>query len=344
MALPASAQQAGGFTLSGQDARLADQTLYLLPAERPGHGQPWPALDSVQADNTGRFALRGRVPNPNAYWLRAGRTGLPQLVPLANQQEQLTVRITEASGSTRQAPVYRLLLSGSPEVALLQTLAPYVALRSQAAPAADASLRRLQQLVRQQAASYLAPYLAYTYLRPQPQARPLLDSLIIRFAHEQPASSYLTRLRARLAAPRSMVAGERAPDFTLPDAQGHPLTLSTLRGRYVLLDFWASWCAPCRAANPALLAAYRRYHDHAPGFTILSVSVDEQPAAWQRAVTQDALPWPQVLDRQGLQGPTGRGYQLVGVPATYLLDPDGRIMTTAPAGPALERELARHLR
>lgn len=342
-AFPTGAQQSNGFALSGEDARLAGQTLYLLPAERPGHGQPWLALDSARADGTGHFELRGRVPAPDVYWLRAGRAGLPQPIPLANRQEQLTVRVTEASGSTRQAPVYRLLPSGSPEVALLQGLAPYVALRSQAAPAADASLRRLQQLVRRQADSYLAPYLAYTYLRQQAAARPLLDSLMDRFAREQPASPYLPRLQALRAAPPALAIGELAPDFTLPDAQGHFLTLSSLRGRYVLVDFWASWCAPCRAAHPQLLATYRRYRERGPGFTVLSVSVDEQAPAWQQALAQDGLPWPQVVDARGVHGPTSQRYQVVGVPTSFLLDPTGHLVARDLSGVALRQELAKRL-
>jgi hypothetical protein len=149
---------------------------YLLPAEHPAHGQPWSALDSVRADSKGCIILRGRAPTPDVYWLRAGRTELPPLGSLSNQQQRLTGRVAKAAGSTCQAPVYRLLPGGSPEVVLLQVMPLYVVLRSRPAPAGDAALRCLQQL-RQQASSYLAPYLAYTYLRPQPQAWPLPDSL-----------------------------------------------------------------------------------------------------------------------------------------------------------------------
>jgi hypothetical protein len=90
--------------------------------------------------------------------------------------------------------------------------------------------------------------------------------------------------------------------------------------------------------------AYQRYHDQGAGFTVLSVSVDEQPVAWQLAVAQDALPWTQVVDRQGVQGPAGHLYQLVGIPATFLLDPQGRLVAKDLPGAALGQELARRLK
>jgi thiol-disulfide isomerase/thioredoxin len=122
------------------------------------------------------------------------------------------------------------------------------------------------------------------------------------------------------------------------------MTLSSLRGHYVLLDFWASWCKPCRAENPHVLAAYQRFRDQGVGFTVLSVSLDEKPAAWQQAVQQDSLPWTQVVDLQGVRGPIGHLYQLVGIPATFLLDPNGRIVAKDLRSEALKKELARQLK
>ena len=345
VALPAVAQRAGDYTISGQDPRLAGQTIYLLPAERPLHATPWRALDSVQTDATGRFELRGRVPAPDVYHLRVGRQPKGQVVPLTGQPEQLTAQVTEVRGNTRQVPAaYLLQASGSPAIALLRAFQPYFKLRDSAAPAGDQQLRRLENMLRAQAASPLAPYLAFHYLRLHASARPLLDSLTARFAREQPTSPYLPRLRELLAAAPTLAIGALAPDFTLPDLHGQPVTLSSLRGRYVLVDFWASWCGPCRAANPAVLAAYQRYRDRGPGFTVLSVSFDEQPAAWQQAVAQDALPWTQVADQRGVRSPTGHLYQIVGIPATFLLDPAGRIIARDLPGPALSRELGQLLK
>lgn len=184
-----------------------------------------------------------------------------------------------------------------------------------------------------------APYLAFHYLRRHASARPLLDSLTTRFAQEQPDSPYLPRLREVLAAAPTLAIWALAPDFTLPDLHGQPVTLSSLRGRYVLVDFWASWCGPCREANSTVVAAYQRYYDRGPGFTVLSVSFDKQPAAWHKAVAQDTLPWTQVADQRGVQRPTGHLYQIVGIPATFLLDPAGRIIAKDLPGSALGREL-----
>jgi thiol-disulfide isomerase/thioredoxin len=344
LALSAAAQQAGDYAISGQDLRLVGQTIYLLPAERPLHAAPWLALDSVQADATGHFELRGRVPAPDVYQLRVGRQPRGQVVPLTGQPEQLIALVTEAQRVTRQAPVYLLQPSGSPAVTLLQAFQPYFLLRDVAAPAGDQRLRRLENLLRSHAASPLAPYLAFHYLRLNASARPILDSLTTRFVREQPTSPYLPRLREVLAAAPTLAIGALAPDFTLPDPHGQPVTLSSLRGRYVLLDFWSSWCGSCRAANPTVVAAYQRYHNRGPGFTVLSVSFDEQLAAWQKAVAQDALPWTQVADQRGVRSPTGHLYQIEGIPATFLLDPAGRSIAKDLPGPALARELGRLLK
>jgi peroxiredoxin len=317
--------------------------VYLLAAERPTPTRPWPALDSAQADATGRFALHGRVPAPDVYWLRLDKQHVLQAVPLANQQEHLIGSVELSPSSTRQAPVYQLSLSGSPEVEWLQALQPHRLLRNQSA-AADKRLRQLQAQLRQRASSYLAPYVAFHYLRLHPSARPQLDSLTTLFAREQPTSPYLPRLRELLEKAPTLAIGALAPDFTLADLLGQPVTLSSLRGRYVLLDFWASWCKPCRAENPYVLAAYQRFRDQGAGFTVLSVSLDEKLAAWQQAVQQDGLPWTQVADPQGVRGSTGHLYQLVGIPATFLLDPTGRIVAKDLRGTALKQELARRLK
>lgn len=260
-------------------------------------------------------------------------------MPLANQQERLHGSVELSPSSTRPAPVYLLHLSGSTEVTWLEALQSYALLRSMAAEASSKKLRQLQAQLRQRAGSYLAPYVAFQYLRRQPSARPLLDSLTTRFAREQPTSPYLPRLRELLEKAPALAVGELAPDFTLADQTGKLVALSSLRGRYVLVDFWASWCKPCRAENPNLVKAYAAYQ--ARGFTVLSISVDneKQRAAWLKAIRNDGLSWPQASDLLGMHNGATRSYGVVTVPQNFLIDPQGRIVATNLTGEALTQKL-----
>lgn len=129
-----------------------------------------------------------------------------------------------------------------------------------------------------------------------------------------------------------------APDFSQADPQGKLLQLSALRGQYVLLDFWASWCPPCRAENPVLVQAYRHYKGKK--FTILSVSLDHNRAAWLKAVQADNLTWPQVSDLKGWDNIAAARYQVEALPQNFLLDPNGHIVGQNLRGPALEQRLA----
>ncbi len=132
-----------------------------------------------------------------------------------------------------------------------------------------------------------------------------------------------------------------APDFRQADPQGKLVQLSKLRGQYVLLDFWASWCPPCRAENPVLVRAYHRYKGRK--FTILSVSLDHDRAAWLKAVQADGLTWPQVSDLKGWDNAAAVRYHIEALPQNYLLDPAGHVVGQNLRGAALEQRLAQLL-
>lgn len=120
-------------------------------------------------------------------------------------------------------------------------------------------------------------------------------------------------------------AGEKAPDFELELLNGERTKLSDLRGKYVLLQFWGSWCGPCRKENPELVALYKKYHDR--GFEILSIGIEKNPQAWQNAIAQDGLVWNyHAMESSEFAGEIATQYNIKSIPTTFLLNPEGVIM------------------
>lgn len=132
--------------------------------------------------------------------------------------------------------------------------------------------------------------------------------------------------------------GSIAPDIVLNDQQGNPVTLYSLRGKVVLIDFWASWCGPCRKSNRFLLPIYRTWKKK--GFEIYGISLDQDPAAWQKAIKEDQISWLQFNEKGGWDTPTANAWKIEYLPTAFLLDRNGKIISIDP-GP---EELRRYLR
>jgi thiol-disulfide isomerase/thioredoxin len=143
----------------------------------------------------------------------------------------------------------------------------------------------------------------------------------------------------RIMEGRKITVGMMSKDFTQPGINGHLITLSDLRGKYVLVDFWASWCSPCREENPNLIAAYKKYRNK--NFTIVSVSIDvqENREQWLAAVKKDKLPWQQVSDLKK-ENEAARLYGITTIPANVLIDPAGKIIAKDLKGKDLHNKLA----
>ncbi|MBO9563894.1 MAG: AhpC/TSA family protein [Niastella sp.] len=144
----------------------------------------------------------------------------------------------------------------------------------------------------------------------------------------------------QLAAPEVTQIGKPAPDFEQAAPDGKRIKLSDFRSKYVLIDFWASWCGPCREENPNLVAAYQQYKDK--GFNVLGVSLDAggQRAAWLQAIEKDQLHWAQVSDLKGWDNAAAKLYGVRGIPANFLVDPSGKIIARDLRGKVLQEKLA----
>ena len=148
-----------------------------------------------------------------------------------------------------------------------------------------------------------------------------------RYSEKVRGSFLAKEAREELAARKATQPGALAPDFTLNDPDGKPVTLSSLRGQYVLVDFWASWCKPCRAGMPAMKELYKKYH--AKGFEIIGVSDDSSHDAWKKAIEQDQTPWIHVVDEfpeENKPARVGRLYGVHYIPSYFLLDKEGKVI------------------
>jgi thiol-disulfide isomerase/thioredoxin len=168
------------------------------------------------------------------------------------------------------------------------------------------------------------------------EATQILDNLSPKIA----ATKLAKDLRKAAAGMMKSEVGGIAPEFSAPTPEGDMLSLGQTLGKYTIIDFWASWCRPCRAENPNVVKVYNKYHDQ--GLNIISVSLDKagQKERWLKAIKDDKMDWYHVSNLKFWQEPIAKTYGVRSIPATFLLDENGKIIAKNLRGPALEAKIS----
>lgn len=200
---------------------------------------------------------------------------------------------------------------------------------------AQQNLAYMKEVIEGNMNSVIAPYLAssldiesdYDYIKQ------VADQIA-----EKQDNKYSRQLSQRVNQLKALSIGSTAPEIALPSPDGSIIKLSDYRGKYVLIDFWASWCRPCRAENPNVVRLYKQYKNK--DFEIFGVSLDKSGDAWQKAIDNDGITWPQVSDLKFWQSEAAQLYQVNSIPRTFLLDKEGNIIAKNLRGAELEKKLA----
>lgn len=313
------------YKIHGTVNSMNSGTVYLMK-EDGGVGN---VIDSASVDNSGKFTLKGKVEESGLFTLDMN----DQLVSFVIDTNEISIvaqGVPEGKSMVQGSKIQKVwdsfdhvLFDYRLRIALLKksSLMPEEKQRK-AADFYQIYSTNTKNLIKSTNNSFLTLVLA-SKLNVEADF-PYLDSLYNVFSKELPGSVYTVDFRNNIDKVRCTIVGQPACDISLTDHKGVLTNLSDLKGKYVLLDFWASWCGPCRKENPNLVKVYKMFNTK--GFEIYSVSIDESKEAWLGAISEDQLTWPQVSDLKGWEGSTAIQYGIEAIPSNFLIDKQGKII------------------
>ncbi len=333
------------------------QTVYLevvesdIPAPR--------TLDTTQAEKgTGKFLLKGLDGNSeNMYRLKFDNGSIYVLLVSDINDIQFYGDWNDLRNFSTNSPatnsLHALLTGFNNKLLLIDSLRQLIMLSERqgkndsAAAANDSAFKELVTKTEQYLLNYadsaksqtVALYaigLGKSQLEPA-QLEPVMTNLARRFPESPEVLKTTTEFFNYMRSVQSDLKGKPAPEISLPDPEGKIISLSSFKGQYVLVDFWASWCMPCRKENPNIINVYNEFKNK--NFTVLGVSLDRDKAAWVKAIQDDQLPWAQVSDLKYWSSVVVPPYSIEGIPFNVLVDPQGNVIATNLHGPGLKQTL-----